>query len=614
MSRKQLALRIACYTGIFASAGSAEFQNPSDLQRHILETREPPLTQLKVETVLDVTDFGAVSGDGKNDYPAFSAALKEARKSTGPVRIVFPKGTYHFASDIELSYDDGAFQLIGVRNLEIDGNGSELLITRSHMSLVYAKNCTNIIVRNFTVDYDPLPFTQGTIESVNAEDGSFVLKRDAGFPDPAKLPFSSPLFASFGVIMDPQNPHRLKYGISDHLLIGTRETLNGQDNRLFLKDKGLAKSLNPGDRFVLNCRAGAVARAFNTENITLQNITAYAIPGCFVQGAVLSKVNVLGCRALRKDNRMIVSGADGIHVQGARVGPWVEDCEFEGLLDDCFIVYNIPNYILEQPSSDRVKVSFQERVREGDRLVFFNPREGKVIKTVIALSVDKSGVRLSEPVEGLQIKPEDGTLLPPPKGNNTDHGWKELDHIYNLSTAGDYYVVRNNYFHDGRRYGIFLMASYGVVESNRVEGLSGTGLSVFNIPGFPGGLRACDLIIRNNRITDCGDKLYRSPVRFFGYKWGWGYVPEPLHKNIFFMNNRISGPQVPLVEIGGIADMELCGNTFIATKESGALVDLSISRDIRFSDNCYIGADGAARPDGAAIRQKPDCAGIRVSD
>ncbi len=611
MKNKSQLIFCACVLiGMQVFAESAE----QTLRSSILEKRRAFLPQFEAKTTLDVTDFGAIANDGKNDYAAFTAALKAAQESGVPARIVFPKGTYHFASDLELSYNDGAFQLIGVHDLEIDGNGSELIITRSQMGLVYAKGCTNIAVRNFTVDYDPLPFTQGTIESVNAGDGSFILKRDEGYPDPAEAPFSSPLFASFGVVMDPSGNGRLKYGVSDHFMVEKRETLDGQRNRLELKGGKDIKSLQPGDRFVLNCRAGAMARAFDTTNITLQNITTYAIPGCFVQGAVLSEVNVLGCRALRKGNRMIVSGADGIHIQGARVGPWVEDCEFEGLLDDCFIVYNIPNYILEQPAADKVKVSLQERIRVGDRLLFFNPRVGKEIKTVTVVAVDKSGVQLSEPVENLMIKPADGVTLPPPKGNVGDHGWKELDHIYNLSTAGDYYVVRNNHFHDGRRYGIFLMASYGVVDNNRVEGLSGTGLSVFNIPGFPGGFRASHLVIRDNQFKDCGNQLYRPPVRFVGYKWGWTYAAEPIHKNIFFMNNRVSGPRLPLVEMGGVADIKLFENTFTSTKETGALIDISAAENIQFSSNRYIDSGGSTNSGESVIRCGKDCIAIHIAD
>ena len=591
-------------TGVLLVFCAHTFAGEMDkLRQHILETREPPLTHLDVRTTLYMTDFGAVPDDGNNDYKAFVAALKEARKSPGPVQIVFSPGVYHFASDLEpLSYNDGAFHLLNVSNLVIDGSGAEIMINRSHMSLVYAKNCTNVIVRNFTVDYDPLPFTQGTVESVHTTENFLVLKLDEGYPDPSQPPFTTPAFASFGAVMRPDGSGRLKENVPDHILVGERENLGDGRVRLALSDNKTAKILKTGDRFVLNCRAGAMARAFDTENITLQNITAHAIPGCFVQGANLSKVNVLGCKAQRKDDRLIVSGADGIHVQAARVGPWVENCDFEGLSDDCFVAYNIPNFILEQPEPDRVKVSFQERIREGDRLLFFNPRKGEVIRIVTAVSVDSSGVKLSDPVDGLLIKPEDGTILPPPKGNVGDHGWKELDHIYNLNTAGDYFVVRNNYFHDGRRYGIFIMASHGLVERNRIEGLSGTALAVFNIPYFPGGFWSRNTIISHNAIKDCGDHNYRTPVRICGFRWGWNHLPPPFHKNIFFVNNRISGDRLPLVELASIETMELTGNTFISGIPGSPLITATHSANLVFESNEYISPRGEAMPYSSAVQ------------
>ena len=592
---------------ISSAAGVICFGSPEQdaLRRQILETRAAPPVRIDVKTTLYVTDFGAVPNDGENDYPAFAAALKTARTSPAPVEIVFSPGRYNFASDAEINYNDGAFQLTDISDLLIEGSGAEIIINRAHMSLAYAKNATNIIIRNFTVDYDPLPFTQGTVEAVDTAAGAFVLKMDDGFPDPSQPPFTSPEFASFGVVIDPQTG-LLKDYVTDHFLISKREGMDGGRVRLSLQDVKVAGELNAGDRFVLNCRAGAMARAFDTENITLQNITAYAIPGCFVQGANLSGVNVVGCKTKRKDNRLIVSGADGIHIQAARVGPWIEGCDFEGLMDDYFIIYNIPNYILEQPSPDRVKVSMQNRVKTGDRLLFFNPRVGEVIKVVTALAVDAAGVQLSEPVTGLMIKPADGTVLPPPKGNAGDVGWKELDYIFNMSTAGENFVVRNNYFHDGRRFGIFVMASYGLIEHNRIERLSGMGLSVFNIPYFPGGFWSRNTIIADNIIEDCGDYSYRIPVRICGFYLGWKKLPAMFHENLFFTGNRISHARLPLAEWSSINGMQVADNSFVSKTNGAPLVSVSQSENLNFSNNRWLLPDGKVISENEAVQIKKE--------
>lgn len=601
-------------------AGFGEAGEMGALRGHILETRGEPLTEMDVRTVLCVTDFGAVPDNGENDYDGIVAVLEAATRSPAPVLIQFPRGTYHVASSIEpLSYNDGALHLIGMRDLILEGNGSEIIVNRSHMSFVYAKNCTNIIIRNFTVDYDPLPFTQGTIRQTDTETGSFVLELDEGYPDPSEPPFTSHAFAAFypaswGTVMDPAGTGRLKEGVPDHFRVGERERLGKGRVRFFLENPRNAAVLEKGDRFVLNLRAGAVARAFDTENITLQNITAHAIPGCYVQGANLSRVNVLGCRAQLKGDRLIVAGADGIHIQSGRVGPWVEDCDFEGLLDDYVNIYNIPNYILDQPEADRVKVSLQERIREGDRLLFFNPREGRVIQTVTALSVDEGGVRLSEPVEGLKIQPADGTVFKPPVGSGADHGWKEMDHIYNLETSCDYFVFRNNYFHDGRRHGLAIKASYGLVESNRIERLSGSALAIYNLANHPEGFWSRNLVIAGNRIEECGDdSTYLIPIRILGFRWGWEPLSFDFHQNIFFVDNHVSGPRLPLVELASIQGMDVRGNRFISGASQGAFITVSGSESIRFSDNCYA-ADGGAQEREAeqSIQIAPDSRDMQV--
>jgi hypothetical protein len=573
--------------GLPGAVSGEDFRGSEELLRVILENRPAPLTNMEIRTTLRVADFGAIPDDGHNDYPAVVAALDAAKKAPGPVQISFNPGVYHFASDTDkLTKKDGALPLFGLKDLVIEGNEAEIVINRAHMCFVYAQGCTNIIVRNFTVDYDPLPFTQGTIVGLDSSTASFTLELDEGFPDPTLPPFSTPGFASFGMAKDPSGSGRMKADCPDHFMITRRVKLDDRKVQLYVQNAAQLKPLERGDRFAINCRAGSICGAFQTENITLENVMAYAVPDCFAVGAELSQLNLLRCKAKLKEGRLIVSGADGIHVQSARVGPWIEGCEFEGLSDDCLNLYTIPNYVLEQTAPDRMKLSFQERVRQGDQLLFFNPRKGEVIKIVTAQSVNADGVTLSEPVEGLMIRPEDGHKLQPPIGSYADKGWKELDHIYNLNTCGNYFVIRNNYFHDGRRFGLFIKASNGLIESNRIERLSGVALSIFNIPHHPEGFWTRNVIINGNRFTNCGDENYKLPIDMRGYYWQWEEISWPFHRNIFFTNNQVEGTQCPLFKMTSVGQMLFSGNTFTV--------------------------DGRSVPVEAAISQGVGCSRIRI--
>jgi hypothetical protein len=561
-----------------------DITDQKELRQLILRNRPLPLRELNIQTVLKVSDFGAIPNDGLNDYYAIIAALDAARKAAGPVQITFDPGVYHFASDAEkLTKKDGALPLFGLKDLMIEGNGAEIIINRSHMCFVFAQDCTNIIVRNFTVDYDPLPFTQGTVVRLDQSSASFTLELDEGFPDPTLPPFSTPGFASFGMAKDPSGSGRMKADCPDHFMITRRVKLDDRKVQLYVQNAAQLKPLERGDRFAINCRAGSICSAFQTENITMENVTAYAVPDCFAVGAELSQLNLLGCKAKLKEGRLIVSGADGIHVQAARVGPWIEGCEFEGLSDDCLNLYNIPNYVLEQTAPDRMKLSFQERVRQGDQLLFFNPRKGEVIKIVTAVSVNADGVTLSEPVEGLMIRPGDGAALQMPIGSYADKGWKELDHIYNLNTCGNYFVLRNNYFHDGRRFGFFIKASNGLIENNRIERLSGIALSVFNIPHHPEGFWTRNVIIDGNRFANCGDENYTRSIDMRGYYWQWEAISWPFHRNIFFTNNQVEGTQCPLFKMTSVGQLLFSGNTFTVDGRSVPM-EVAISQGVGCSE------------------------------
>ena len=83
------------------------------------------------------------------------AFVKESL-ARGCSRIVVPKGVYEIEPDgpNETVY----FRLNGQRNVTIDFSGSKL-IGKVSTRLFDIADCTNLVLRNFTVDYANLPFT-----------------------------------------------------------------------------------------------------------------------------------------------------------------------------------------------------------------------------------------------------------------------------------------------------------------------------------------------------------------------------------------------------------------------------------------------------------------------
>ncbi|MBU8902261.1 MAG: glycoside hydrolase family 55 protein, partial [Victivallales bacterium] len=181
-------------------------------------SEKPPISEKRV----NVRDFGA-KGDGKtDDSKAIHEAIKFA-KEKGINRVFIPKGRYFFAKTANTSIvssemqepvypiigDEKAFNgkkpkarylghsshliLFRLNNFILEGeDGSELLFgdtdPSKHRSGIEVWFCENLTIKNLIVDYDPLPFTQGTVVNV-VDKGSYDIKIDDGFDPPTKKYF-----------------------------------------------------------------------------------------------------------------------------------------------------------------------------------------------------------------------------------------------------------------------------------------------------------------------------------------------------------------------------------------------------------------------------------------
>ena len=106
--------------------------------------------------------------------------LADLKRAIGrkDARFVVPPGHYRFeaAARPELTISD-------VSNLEIAAAGATFWF-ESPAGLKF-NNCRNVTVRGLTLDYDPVPFSQGVIVAMNAPQNYVVLRIIDGFPCPS---------------------------------------------------------------------------------------------------------------------------------------------------------------------------------------------------------------------------------------------------------------------------------------------------------------------------------------------------------------------------------------------------------------------------------------------
>lgn len=532
--------------------------------------RPLPLRELAVEKTFPVSDFGAKPDDGLNDLPAINAALAEAAKSGRPSEVRFAPGVYFLKAETN-DVSPMCLTVEGARNLLIEGSGAAFIVQSPDRGFLNIYKSTNVIVRNLSLDYDPLPFSQGFVKAV--DDKSIDVEIDEGFPSLAETRFSN----SWGMVKDSKIPGRLKGGAYDWFATKSISELGGRVFRLEQVRTDFKSQIQVGDRYVQNGRKNA-GKAFGTglsESITFEGITIYSSPGASYVGWFGSLINVIHCRTILKSGRWQTTGADGVHLQSQRIGPWIEGCTFEGIADDCVNIYT---RILPVKAADGNGIFFSgvpPNARPGDRIAFFSQATGAAPAFFpLRELVDKGNQMRFE-----EMIPNEPPLVQP-------GAWQ----VYNTSLAGNGYVIVSNTFKNSRRYGLLLKASQGLVEGNVFEGLSASPITLRNIDNVEG-LQCEDVLIHGNAIGECGfDAEYKKSSRI-------GLVAVELfqkgnfpaawqgQKNIRIIGNRFESSYPRSISIRSAVGVSVLSNHLLVGRGQVAPIAVSNVSKIVVEDN-----------------------------
>jgi len=527
-----------------------------------------------------VEDYGAAS-DGTSDASAAVRKAIEAAITAGPGSIVlFGEGQYRLSpekrsfclkadtnsSESGLATEDdnlskkvntldigACFYLSSVQDFTIQGQGgkTELLITSPLAELFRVKDCKNLCFKDFVVDYDPLPFTQGKIVGVDTEAGTFDLKIDKGFPSLTENWFYR-ADAKWGMIFD-RGKRKLKTGSPSAIFIKSWMSLPNHFWRMQLNNKSDATFFEDGDRFVHLARTNGKGVFFldKCRDVVIENVSIYSGSGAAVisvgseNGIVIKELQVR-CKA--SSGRLISTNADGVHCQLNRKGPLIENCFFEGMADDGINIYAAPNIIKQVLSPIKLRVTSVNWIRKQDLLQIIDPRRGVLKCQAIVIDVQDDVITLDHAVEKIQA------------GKN----YLDADTIYDLSACGEDYIIRNNNIIGIRGRGIVAQAVNGIIENNKIQEVSGQGIVISNTPDWPEGPFPKNINIRNNTFIDVGfdsSGISHAAIFITAFKLGWGQAEERAIHGIAIVNNQIINPPGKAIFVGQGDDIRIVGNS-----------------------------------------------------
>lgn len=218
-------------------------------------------------------------------------------------RVIADSGTYYF---LNLLTSNAHVQLggnpvtPGVSNLTIDLQGSALIFTHPLQYGIILWDNTNVVLQNFTADFQPLPFTQLRVVAVNPALAQIQYSVEPGWQNPSAFnsaqpsPGTGPIVVEVHVFRNGRPAFGTRRMAAQMPFAGDHFTivpLYGFDPTA----ANLAK-IRPGDIAVIAMRQFGEALAVNRCHVcTLRNITVYsgasaAVDGVFLDSTVWERV------------------------------------------------------------------------------------------------------------------------------------------------------------------------------------------------------------------------------------------------------------------------------------------------------------------------------------
>ena len=450
---------------------------------------------------------------GKNIVEAAREVLAKARAESGrSVRIVVPAGNY----DIPAPFEGYLFDLEDLSNIVIDGTGADLHFSTRKQGLIRAKHCSDVAILGFNSFFAKGALrVQGTIKGIDAPGRRLTVEVEPGYPgfDASDNPRHDIFY-----FLQPETAGRLKTG-APNFIRATSEIRREADRIWSFTIRGDTGFCKVGDRFGYNFRSGSAHLVDFSESrgTTAYGLTTTGWGGMQFVSVEGSDFRILHCQTRFGEGEWMTGNADGVHIRGHALGPWIESTRIQAIGDDSVALYARPASMKSPDPAGNSRVALCRKeffnLEAGDEVSFFQPREGRIL-------LETTVENVSPHADGYQVAFAD----PLPAGLRYQGPVQQATQIWNRSKSCGDFVIRKNAFTNIRRYGTVFRSKRGVIEDNTYSGNSARAVVFNNETDWPNGLYPSGIIIRNNRIFDScfdhPDKPAAIGFLFNGYKCG----------------------------------------------------------------------------------------------
>lgn len=377
---------------------------------------------------------------------AFHRAMEHCRL-TGAKRLVVDGDRYvidyDYCSERNLCYSNhdknGPKRIMALiedmENFEIDFGGATL-DCRGIMTPVAILRSKNIKIKNLTLENSTTGFLQLRVTAHNA-DGSVECEYMCGGDNftlvdghyYVKYPYLDALFPLHMNIEYNGKTGEIEYGTHD-------DTLGIPASRLTFTELGEGKYLVKGGTrqppvgniLVISGtrRLGAGFFLSDSENIEIENVTVHSCYGMGLIAQMCENITLRRFNTLRHGVQYYTSDADATHFVNCTGVVLVEDCTFEGQLDDALNIHGIYTRIVGKGKRELLVREMHHQAlgiriyREGDRIQALPPSSlipyaEATVKAVeyineemirLTLEEDTDGISVGDDIESVNRAPE----------------------------------------------------------------------------------------------------------------------------------------------------------------------------------------------------------------
>jgi len=355
---------------------------------------------LNGQTTILATDFGVKPNSFVNASPAIRKAVESCSGKSNVIlqlpggRIdIWPEGAFKKELHISNSTENDtlskvkniAFLLEGLNNITIDGNGTLVMLHGKMESFVFL-NCTDVVLKNISFDYERPTMSELKITSVTSNEVKTEIHPDTRFDiQNGKISFYGEGWKSNAyhtISCDPVTGV-MKYSSfrpfleSQATQTGCREvTFKGDFSKIDLR---VGNVLTIRDPYRDNSGAFiSLSKNIRLENVKMHYMHGLGIVSQFSENISLFKVEV----APRPESgRQIAAFADCFHFSGCKGNILIDSCFTSGSHDDPINVHGTHLQITAIDAAKKITVRFMhhqtygfEAFFAGDSISFVNPQ------------------------------------------------------------------------------------------------------------------------------------------------------------------------------------------------------------------------------------------------